>query len=318
MRQHNHPHQRKQGKTRTLLITNLIVALSITACATNEPTIRTDTNKTRTTTTTTTKTQATQEKSSQKNCGPTATEALQQALPKIKPTQYEWDTQNIDTTLYDPCAELSLINVKIISPMGSSPVAHLFYNHGNYIGETANNQSPWATWTRTNNSTITGNFQYLTGATGESNAYPQGRTTATFHWNGTTIEITGELPPNNTKAKTTPKNPNNAIPITTPAIYTPSGNIYCELKTQGGCGVLTLRMNGEGWTWHPFAQDTILPATKRQDAPQYAQNQATTLQYGNTYTQNGWQATSTTKGLTVSNTKTGQTIFLSKEGITTN
>lgn len=107
-----------------------------------------------------------------------------------------WDESNVDTTGFDPCADLSWAVASLQMATVSSPTAVLLFHNGSYLGTTTSQQYGFVpTVERSAPGAITVTYPFVQG--NESNAEASGRATATYTWNsaGQRVDMAGETPP---------------------------------------------------------------------------------------------------------------------------
>ena len=108
----------------------------------------------------------------------------------------KWDESNVDTSGFDPCAELSWAVVSLEMATVSSPTAVLLFHDGSYLGTTTSEEYGFTPRVeRTAPGAISVTYPFLQG--NESNAEASGRATASYTWNDSTqsVDMAGETPP---------------------------------------------------------------------------------------------------------------------------
>lgn len=106
-----------------------------------------------------------------------------------------WDLANADTSGYDDCAALSWIAVKVDMAIVTAPFHIMLFHHGEYLGtatKLAYCSRPLIV--RLDDATIEVTYKYRLDddlPQGEGN----GRAVATYTWDGATVLMDGEVPP---------------------------------------------------------------------------------------------------------------------------
>lgn len=136
-----------------------------------------------------------------KQCGDlSAEEALAQNVGKVQKPPFfadkEWSTEFAGTGLYDPCADLSPIDITFEGATGSTPHHIMLFHKGEYLGTaTAEPQGFSPDVKQVDGKTLAVTYFYT--KPGEANAERSGEAHATFTWDPTQEKVVmdGELPP---------------------------------------------------------------------------------------------------------------------------
>ncbi|MDK7135789.1 LppP/LprE family lipoprotein [Corynebacterium sp. UMB4614] len=136
-----------------------------------------------------------------KRCGDlSAEEALAQNVGKVQKPPFfadkEWSTEFAGTGLYDPCADLSPIDITFEGATGSTPHHIMLFHRGEYLGTaTAEPQGFTPAMKRVDDQTIAVTYFYT--KPGEANAMRSGEAHATFTWDPgqEKVVMDGNLPP---------------------------------------------------------------------------------------------------------------------------
>lgn len=116
-------------------------------------------------------------------------------VPEYKPG-WTWNTEQANTDLYDPCADLSLIVITVDGGTTSSPYHIMLFRKGEYLGTaTAEPQGFAPGVERVDGQTIAVTYRYP--QQGDANADPTGEAHATFTWDPAQgkVVMNGDLPP---------------------------------------------------------------------------------------------------------------------------
>lgn len=139
--------------------------------------------------------------SASSSCGPATGSAAAAAAIAALPlpsglSGFHWDAANADYSGYDPCAPLSWSVVTLAGSTASSPYAILLFHDGTYLGTATKEQYGFQPAVhRTSPSAIS--VTYVFPKTGDSDADPTGRATATYTWNESAgkVVMAGSTPP---------------------------------------------------------------------------------------------------------------------------
>lgn len=254
-----------------------------------------------------------------------------------------WHSNGADTSLYDPCADLSAIAVTVEYATGSSPWMIQLFHHGEYLG-TATQQPVGMGQLMQRRADDLLAVTYLYPKPGESNAERSGKVTSTFTWDESTQEVVmaGDLPPAPEERAEEPGTP-HADREDTPSrgaapevvhegvarILTPSGNIGCELHSSWAeCGIesyiQTERYGTDGdmplW-WATLPEQGTAGLSAKGDAPNYRGDNGgpagQVLEYGESVTFGDITCDSESTGLTCTNTASGHSMTMNKREFVT-
>lgn len=135
------------------------------------------------------------------SCGPADADAV--VLPAVTALAVPdgldgaaWDESTVDTSGFDPCADLSWAIASLEGATASSPTAVLLFHDGAYLGTTTSKQYGFVpTVERTAPGAIAVTYPFVKD--NESNADASGRATATYTWNEADdrVDMAGETPP---------------------------------------------------------------------------------------------------------------------------
>ncbi|CAL8898881.1 LppP/LprE family lipoprotein [Kocuria varians] len=138
------------------------------------------------------------------DCGPeNGQQAAKRWIPVLTPPfgadkadQGSWDTENVDTSTYDECQELSSITVHTKGGTASSPNTVMLFHRGAYMGTATNGSFGFTPKVeRVTDSTVRVTFRFPKD--GDSNAEPTGTAVSTYSWNDDAGQLAheGQLPP---------------------------------------------------------------------------------------------------------------------------
>lgn len=254
-----------------------------------------------------------------------------------------WHSNSADTSLYDPCADLSAIAVTVEYATGSSPWMIMLFHRGEYLG-TATQQPVGMGQLMQRRADDLLAVTYLYPKPGESNAERSGKATSTFTWDESTQEVVmaGDLPPAPEERAEEPGTPpadredtptGGAAPEVVhegvARILTPSGNIGCELHgSWAECGIKSYiqseRYGTDGdmplW-WATLPEQGTAGLSAKGDAPNYHGDNGgpagQVLEYGESVTFGDITCDSESTGLTCTNTASGHSMTMNKREFVT-
>lgn len=278
-----------------------------------------------------------------------AEKALHHGLQKLnaRKGRWEWHSNGADTSLYDPCADLSAIAVSVQYATGSSPWMIMLFHHGQYLG-TATQQPVGMGQLMERRADGVIEVAYLYPKPGESNAERSGRAVSTFTWDESAqkVVMAGDLPPTEEElleqakeefAGPTPDTGDAPSRGAAPEvvhqgvarILTPSGNIGCELHgSWAECGIESFiqseRYGTDGdmprW-WATLPEQGTAGLSAKGDVPNYRGENGgpsgQVLEYGESVTFEDITCDSESTGLTCTNTASGHSMTMNKREFVT-
>ncbi|MFC0360082.1 LppP/LprE family lipoprotein [Kytococcus schroeteri] len=281
--------------------------------------------------------------------GAGAEKALHHGLRKLnaRESDWTWHSNGADTSLYDPCADLSPIAVTVEYATGSSPWMIMLFHRGEYLGTaTAQPVGMGQLMRRRADDVI--EVTYLYPKPGESNAARSGRAVSTFTWDGSAqkVVMAGDLPPTEEElpeqGREKPTDPPVDTGDTPPRgaapevvhqgvarILTPRDKIGCELhRTWAECGIESYldseRYGTENdmplW-WATLPEQGTAGLSAKGDAPNYRGDNGgpagQVLESGESVTFGDITCDSESTGLTCTNTASGHSMTMNKREFVT-
>jgi hypothetical protein len=92
----------------------------------------------------------------------------------------------------DSCSTLTYVELDTAGATVSSPDQLLLFHAGEFLGTGIRCNASWQTVTGTSDVQIDVRYRYLVGD--EPNADPQGEVDVAYRWNGSGVDMIGELP----------------------------------------------------------------------------------------------------------------------------
>ncbi|WP_168176516.1 LppP/LprE family lipoprotein [Williamsia sp. 1135] len=113
--------------------------------------------------------------------------AIAQIAPPMPGVGWVEGESNVNT-----CASLTYVTLDTEGGTVSSPYQLLLFHDGEFLGTGTSCNLSYQTVAATTDDRIDVRYRYLVGD--EANADPQGEAYVSYHWNGSGVDMLGELP----------------------------------------------------------------------------------------------------------------------------